>query len=114
MIAKPGKPTRFYLGSNNRKSMSTAELRKRVIARVKLSKDAMLLRELDRMLKDAGKELAPFITTPEQKKAIARSRAAVKRGRVRTAAEAEYAFLHQARGRGSFTARKGPPSGPFS
>ncbi|MCC6540977.1 MAG: hypothetical protein IT225_02035 [Flavobacteriales bacterium] len=73
--------------------MSTAELRKRVIARVKLSKDALLLRELDRMLKGAEKEIAPFITTPEQKAAIARSRAAVKRGRVRTAAEADKAIL---------------------
>lgn len=73
--------------------MSTTELRKRVIARVKLSNDAALLRELERMLKDAGREIAPFITTPEQKKAVAKSRAAVKRGRVRKAAEADKAVL---------------------
>ena len=87
------RPSRSYLNTANTKPMSTAELRKRVIARVKLSKDALLLRELDRMLKDAGKEIAPFIATPEQKKAIARSRAAVKRGKVRTAAEADKAIL---------------------
>ncbi len=72
--------------------MSTAELRKRVIARVKTSKDAALLRAVDRMLKEAGKEIAPYITTPEQKKSIAKSRAALKKGRVRTAAEADKAI----------------------
>jgi len=73
--------------------MSTAELRKRVIAHIKVTKDTALLRELDRMLKSAGQEIAPFITTPEQKKAIAKSRAAVKKGRVRTAAEADKAIV---------------------
>ncbi|MFZ1694449.1 MAG: hypothetical protein WAT74_14730 [Flavobacteriales bacterium] len=73
--------------------MSTAELRKRVIAHIKVTKDTALLRELDRMLKSAGKEIAPFITTPEQKKAIAKSRAAVKKGRLRTAAEADKAIV---------------------
>jgi hypothetical protein len=63
--------------------MSIAELQKRVIARVKLTKDAMLLRELERMLKAVGKEITPFVTTPAQKKAIAKSRIALKKGKVR-------------------------------
>jgi hypothetical protein len=71
--------------------MSTAELRKRVIARVKASKDAKLLREVDRLLKGAGQEVAPYLTTPEQRKAITRSRAALKKGRVRTTAEVDKA-----------------------
>jgi len=73
--------------------MSTTELQKRVIARVRLAKDPELLLELERMLTEAGKEIAPFITTPQQKKAVARSQAAVKKGRVRTAAEADKAIV---------------------
>ncbi len=73
--------------------MSTAELRKWVIARVKLTKDTVLLRDLERRLKEAGKEIAVFVTTPEQKKAIAKSRVALKKGRVRTAAEADKAMM---------------------
>jgi hypothetical protein len=71
--------------------MSTAELQKRVIARVKLTKDTLLLRQLEQMLKSAGEEIAPYITTPEQKKAVAKSRTAMKKGRVRPAAEADKA-----------------------
>ena len=71
--------------------MSTTELRKRVIARVKLTKDAILLRELERMLKEAGTEIAPYGTTPEQKRAIAKSRTALKKGQLRHAAEADEA-----------------------
>lgn len=72
--------------------MSTPELRKKVIARLRATTDAKLLREVDRMLKAADKEIAPFMTTPEQKKAIARSRAALKKGRVRTAGTADKAI----------------------
>ncbi|MBX2980789.1 MAG: hypothetical protein KF905_16000 [Flavobacteriales bacterium] len=71
--------------------MSTTELRKRVIARVKASKDAKLLREVDRLLKGAGQEVAPYLTTADQRKAVARSRAALKKGRVRTATEVDKA-----------------------
>lgn len=35
----------------------------------------------------------PFITTPEQKKAIAKSQAAVKKGQVRKAVHADKAIL---------------------
>jgi hypothetical protein len=73
--------------------MSTAELQKRVIARVKLTKDTMLLRELDRMLQAAGKEIMPFVTTPAQKKAIAKSRTALKKGKVRSDADSNKAVL---------------------
>ncbi|MBK6775464.1 MAG: hypothetical protein IPG74_06315 [Flavobacteriales bacterium] len=72
--------------------MSTPELRKKLIARIRATTDAKLLREMDRMLKDASREIAPFMTTPEQKKAIAKSRAAVKKGRVRPATEADKAI----------------------
>jgi len=72
--------------------MSTPELRKKLIARIRATTDAKLLREVERMLKDAGQAIAPFITTPEQKKAIAKSRVALKKGRVRPAAEADKAI----------------------
>ena len=72
--------------------MSTPELRKKLIARIRATTDAKLLREVERMLKDASKEIAPFVTTPEQKKAIAKSRVALKNGRVRPAAEADKAI----------------------
>lgn len=75
-----------YLG------MPTPELRKKLIARIRATSDVKLLREMERMLKDAGREIAPFITTPDQKKAIAKSRTALKRGRVRPAAEADKAI----------------------
>ncbi len=71
--------------------MSTAELRKRVIERVKASKDVKLLRELDRMLEGAEQEVAPYLTTAEQRKAITRSRTALKKGKVRTASEVDKA-----------------------
>jgi len=71
--------------------MSTAEIRKRVVARVKASQDAKLLREVDRLLKGAGQEVAPFLSTPEQRKSITRSRAALKNGRVRKAVEVDKA-----------------------
>ncbi|MBP6312248.1 MAG: hypothetical protein WAR83_09165 [Flavobacteriales bacterium] len=72
--------------------MSTPELRKQVIARIRATDDVKLLRELDRMLKNASKELAAFITTSEQKKAIAKSRSALKKGRVRSADVADSAI----------------------
>ncbi len=71
--------------------MSTPELRKKLIARIHATTDVKLLREVERMLKDAGREIAPFITTPGQKKAIAKSRAALKRGRIRDAKEGDEA-----------------------
>jgi len=73
--------------------MSTAELRKRVIERVKVSTDTALLRELDRILKGAGEEIQPYLTTSEQKRAITKSRSAVKKGKVRKADEADRAIL---------------------
>lgn len=72
--------------------MSTPELRKKLIARIRATDDVKLLREVDRMLKAAGKEIEVFVTTPAQKKAIAKSRAAVKKGRVRSAVEADRAI----------------------
>ena len=75
--------------------MSTPELRKKLIARIHATTDVKLLREMERMLKDAGREIAPFMTTPEQKKAIAKSRAALKRGRVRAAKEGYDAILER-------------------
>lgn len=72
--------------------MSTPELRKKLIARIRATTDAKLLRAMDRMLKDASREIAPFMTTPEQKKAIAKSRSAVKKGQVRPATEADKAI----------------------
>ena len=72
--------------------MSTQELRKKLIARIRATDDVKLLREVDRMLKSAGKEVEIFVTDPAQKKAIAKSRAAVKNGRVRSSADADKAI----------------------
>jgi len=72
--------------------MSTAELRKKLIARIRATDDVKLLREVDRMLKAAGKEMEVFATTSAQKKAIAKSRAVVKKGRVRSSVEADKAI----------------------
>lgn len=69
--------------------MSTPELRKKLIARIRATTDVKLLREVDRMLKEAGQEVAVFITDPAQKKAIAKSRAALKKGRVRKGGDAD-------------------------
>jgi diacylglycerol kinase family enzyme len=71
--------------------MSTPELRKKLIARIRATTDVKLLREVERMLKDAGKEIAVFVTTPEQKKAIAKGMSDLKKGRVRSAAKANKA-----------------------
>jgi hypothetical protein len=68
--------------------MSTDELRKRVIARVRSTKDAALLRELDRMLKEAGKEIAVYVTDAKERRAIKKGLDDVKKGRVTPAAKA--------------------------
>ncbi|MBK7384541.1 MAG: hypothetical protein IPI81_14605 [Flavobacteriales bacterium] len=72
--------------------MSTTELRKRVIARVKLTKDAMLLRELDRMLRSAGKEIEPNRTTAVERRLLKRGLEAIKKGRVVPAEKADKAI----------------------
>ena len=72
--------------------MSTPELRKKLIARIRATTDAKLLREVERMLKDAGKEIAPFITTPGQKKAIKKGIDDIKKGSTRSASEANKAI----------------------
>ncbi len=71
--------------------MSTAELRKRVIERVRASKDLKVLREVDRLLKNAGQEVESYLTTSEQRKAITSSRVALKKGRARNAGEVDKA-----------------------
>ena len=72
--------------------MSTTELRKRVITRVKLTKDAMLLRELDRMLKAAGKEIEPYKTTAAERRLLKKGLDAIKKGRVVPAEKANKAI----------------------
>ncbi len=71
--------------------MSTTELRKRVIARLKASKDVKVLREIDRLLKGVEQEVAPYLTTEDQRKSISKSRAALKKGRVRTSGQVDKA-----------------------
>ncbi|MBX2972283.1 MAG: hypothetical protein KF797_04215 [Flavobacteriales bacterium] len=71
--------------------MSTAELRKRVIARVKLSKDAVLLRELDRMLKEAGERIAVYELDAKERRAVQKGLEDVKKGRVLSAEKANKA-----------------------
>jgi hypothetical protein len=56
-----------------------------------VAKDAQLLRQVDRLLKGAEQEIAPYLTTADQRKAITRSRGAMKKGKVRTAAEVDKA-----------------------
>jgi hypothetical protein len=71
--------------------MSTPELRKKIIAKVRATNSARLLREIDLMLGLPSGDLPVFQTTPEQKKAIAKSRVAVKKGRVHSAHEVKKA-----------------------
>ena len=73
--------------------MSTVELQKRVIARVKLTKDVMLLRELDRMLKTAGKEIEPYKTTAAERRLLKKGLDAIKKGRVVPAETADKAIV---------------------
>ena len=69
--------------------MSTPELRKKIIAKVRSTKDTRLLREVDHLLKIWLEDQPVYKTTPEQKKAIAKGEADYKRGRFKTAAEAD-------------------------
>ena len=72
--------------------MSTAELRKRVIAHIKLTKDTALLRELDRMLKEAGEEIAVYEPSVSERRALKKGMDDVKKGRVMPAAKANKAI----------------------
>ena len=72
--------------------MSTAELRKRVIARVKQTKDAILLRELDRMLKDGGEAIALYETDAKERRAVVKGLDDIKKGRTLSAAKANKAI----------------------
>lgn len=72
--------------------MSTPELRKKLIARIRATTDAKLLREVDRMMKAASKEIAVYITSPEERAAITKGLSDVKKGRVRSAAKANKAI----------------------
>ena len=72
--------------------MSTAELRRRVIARVKTAKDAALLRELDRMLKEAGDEIAVYELDAKERKAVGKGLDDIRKGRTTTATKANKAI----------------------
>jgi hypothetical protein len=72
--------------------MSTPELRKRVIARVKLTKDVMLLRELERMLKEGEQEIAPYRTSIAERRLLKKGQEAMKKGRVVPADKADKAI----------------------
>ena len=72
--------------------MSTVELRKKVIAQVRLTKDNRLLRELARMLQEAGEEITPYDPTPAERKALKKGLEDIKKGRVIPAAKANKAI----------------------
>ncbi len=72
--------------------MSTAELQKRVIARVKLTKDILLLRQLEQMLKTASQEIAVYETSAKERRALKKGLDDIKKGRVVPAAKANKAI----------------------
>ncbi len=72
--------------------MSTSELQKRVIARVKLTKDTLLLRQLERMLKAASQEIAVYETDAQERRMIKKGLDDIKKGRVVPAAKANKAI----------------------
>ncbi len=72
--------------------MSAAELQKRVIARVKLTKDTLLLRQLEYMLKTAGQEIAVYETNAKERRAIKKGLEDIEKGRVVPAAKANKAI----------------------
>ena len=72
--------------------MSTTELRKRVIAHIKLTKDTVLLRELERMLKEAGEQIAVYEISASERLALKKGLDDIKKGRVVPAAKANKAI----------------------
>lgn len=69
--------------------MSLQELRKSIIAQLRTTEDAELLREVERML-DAGDAGQPvYQTTPEQRLALENSIKNVREGKVVSAKEAD-------------------------
>ena len=72
--------------------MSTPELRKKLIARIRATTDAKLLREVERMLEEAGKQIAIYKTDAAERAAIRKGMADIKKGRVRSAAKANKAI----------------------
>ena len=72
--------------------MSTPELRKKLIARIRATTDAKLLREVERMLKDASKEIPVYTTDVKERRAIKKGLEDIKKGRVVPGAKANKAI----------------------
>jgi len=72
--------------------MSTDELRKRLINRIRRTTDAKLLLELDRTWRSTKEELKIFRTTASQRAAITKSKADLRNGKVRSAELADKAI----------------------
>lgn len=64
----------------------------RVIAHIKLTKDTALLRELDRVLNEAGEEIAVYERTASERRALKKGLDDIKKGRVVPAAKANKAI----------------------
>ena len=71
--------------------MSTPELRKKLIARIRATTDVKLLREMERMLEEAGTAIAIYKTDAAERAAINKGLEDIKKGRVRSAAKANKA-----------------------
>ncbi len=76
----------------DKNNMSTAELRKQLIERIKRSRRPELLREALRLMGTDTDDLDVYKVTPEQRKAIAKGLKAAKQGKVLSAIDADRAI----------------------
>ena len=72
--------------------MSTAQLRKQLIERIKRSRRPELLREALRLMGTDTDDLDVYKVTPEQRKAIAKGLKAAEQGKVISAVDADRAI----------------------
>ena len=72
--------------------MSTAELRKQLIERIKRSRRPELLRESLRLMGTDNDDLDVYKVTPQQRKAIAKGLKAAEQGKVISALDADRAI----------------------
>ncbi len=63
-----------------------------MFARVKLTKDTVLLRDLERRLKEAGEAIEVYKTTAAERRLLKTGLEAIKKGRVVPAAQADKAI----------------------
>ena len=81
-----------FIFRRDKPSMSTAELRKQLIERIKRSRRPELLREALRLMDTDTDNIEVYKVSPEQRKAIAKGLKAAKAGKVIPAGDADRAI----------------------